>query len=349
MSEGAGLGSYGCGTLAAPGGLDPATKFANSTWSKGRGSPSSSTGKQHRLPLNPGHTHLDRETIDAHWDPKQPKKPTRLWGTVKSTKMGGEERIGGQDGQTWYTGTYYNPDSNIVPWTDHEIRRNAAMASHDVHRHDQIQRLVLPPQPGQQHKPPRACISGVVTPDCCFLEAWGFDLGLRDRQARPAPLWKPVGGMHKGEMFRADRSYNRNWPRILEQYKTLKKSPSAPGTIVGLTTTLRPEDVGGELGEIAGPEAKHMETMGRTHGSRSCYGWDDWGHTTKREGAKLCHAVHSPAFRFHPENLPFDPCDLRPAGVYTLKFRKFGEESFRKHVPRSERVPGNDGTLTAGR
>lgn len=65
-------------------------------------------------------------------------------------------------------------------------------------------------------RPLRYCVSGVVSPDCCFLEepipreetigsllvffwlfpmdeAWGFDLGLRDRQGNNTTLWKPAG------------------------------------------------------------------------------------------------------------------------------------------------------------
>ncbi|CAL1168362.1 unnamed protein product [Cladocopium goreaui] len=152
---------------------------------------SRANGKQNGLPENPHHDRISREAIDDLHEVNFNKEPTRLWGQVKATKYGGIERIDGVS-TLWTAGDYWNVDSNIMKWGKHEVRRNGACANHDVHRHDQITKLVLPPKPGDT-RPLRYCVSGVVSPDCCFLEAWGFDLGLRDRQGNNTTLWKPAG------------------------------------------------------------------------------------------------------------------------------------------------------------
>lgn len=329
--------SFACGTLANP-----------SAFALGNKAASISNGKQHTLPTKCHHTHLKLEQIEAIWDPKQSKQPSRLWGTASATKYGGEQRPE-CEAQTWSTGELWNIDSNIWKWGGHEVRRNAAAGSHDIHRHDQITRCVLAPPVGSKRSAvPRACISGVVSPDCCFLEAWGFDLGLRDRQANPVKLFRPVG---KAEQFRALRSFDRDIPRMAEHHRTLNKTASAPGalsdTLHTMLATLRPEDIGGEAGEHGGADALDHKTAGKTHGSRSCNYWDSYDHTCKREAAKLACSIHSPAFREHKDAHPFvDEIELRPQAIYTRKYRVAeknqpgtGHHALRGREGNSRRVP----------
>jgi len=290
------------------------------------------------------------EQIEAIWDPKQSDRPTRLWGTATATKYGGEQRPE-TEAQTWTSGDLWNIDSNIRKWSDHEVRRNAASGSHDVHRHDQYSRVTLQPQPGVGNKKvhaPRLCVSGVVSPDCCFLEAWGFDLGLRDRQAKPCKRGIFVG---KAEQFRAPRSYDRDIPRMAEHRRALNKTSSAPGqfseTITTMMATLRPEDIGGEAGDQGGQQALDHETAGKVHGSRSCNYWDSYDHTCKREGAKLSCSIHSPAFRESKDAHPYvDEIELRPQAIYTKKYRVAeknqpgsGHHALRGREGNSRRVP----------
>ncbi|CAJ1384525.1 unnamed protein product [Effrenium voratum] len=319
--------SYGCGTLAAPG-----------AFNLGIAAASRSNGKQNGLPENPRHERIPKEAIEELHGVNESKEPSRLWGQVKATKLGGIERVDSV-GTLWTCGDYWNVDSNISKWGAHEVRRNGACASHDVHRHDQITRLVLPPKPGDP-KPPRNCVSGVVSPDCCFLEAWGFDLGLRDRQGRNTTLWRPAG---RSEMFRSERSFDRNTERILANYKSLRRTATLPGTL--MAQTLKPEDVGGEAGELSVPDDATMLRAGRTFGSRSCYGWDRYDHTCYREAAKMSCAVHCPAEKEHAEGYPFKELDLNPAAVYTKKFRLSGETSLRSHLGKSTRVPAGLGQM----
>ncbi|CAE8678032.1 unnamed protein product [Polarella glacialis] len=315
--------SIGAGTLTV------ASGFGNGTNKSAR-----SNGKQHTLPDNPHHERTNPEDIEAYWDIPKPgakgKGPTRLWGTVKPTKYGGVERVDGVSTQ-WLAGEYWNVDSNIRRWGLHEVRRNAAAASHDVHRHDQITRIVLPPQPGSD-KPPRQCVSGVVTADSCFLEAWGFDLGLRDRQANYAPLFKPVTS---GEQFRSQRSYSRNCGRLAENYRMMRKTASVPGQV--MASTLRPEDIAGEAGEESSADDTMLLKAGRTFGSRSCSGWDRYDHTVRREAAKTSCGTYSPSFNLHPQGHVFkDELELNPASVYTKKYIKNMDESaFRGHYPKA--------------
>lgn len=328
--------SFACGTLAHP----EAFKLGN----KGA---ASANGKQHSIPGKFQHEHFSKAAaIEACWtyDPKQTSKaPSRMWGSTTATKYGGELRPDTEP-HGWTHGEVWNIDSNIKKWGEHETRRNAATAAHDIHRHDQYQRVVLLPATGaKKTMAARLCTSGVVSPDCCFLESWGFDLGLRDRQARPTGLWRPVG---KSEMFRAPRSYDRNITRILDHQRSLKMSQSAPGFCDGLTTTMRPEDVGGEAGEHGGSEAKDHETAGKTHGSRSCNYHDSFDHTAKREAAKLSCGIHSPTFKEHHDGHPFiEEIELRPQAIYTLKYRQAeknqpgsGNLALRKREGNSRRV-----------
>eukprot|EP00434_Breviolum_minutum_P019919 symbB.v1.2.017574.t1/scaffold1369.1/size123032/7 len=297
--------SYGCGTLAGPGGFNLGIAAA-----------SRSNGKQNALPENPRHDRIPREAIDDSHEVSFNKEPTRLWGQVKATKYGGIERVDAVN-TLWLSGDYWN------------VHRNGACANHDVHRHDQITKQVLPPKPGDT-RPLRYCVSGVVSPDCCFLEAWGFDLGLRDRQGNNTTLWKPAGCQ---EMFRSERSFNRNIERIHENMKTLRGSASVPGSV--MAQTLKPEDIGGEAGELSTDDDATMLRAGRTHASRSCYGWDRYDHTCRREAAKLSCSVHCPSERKSPEGFPFKELDLNPAAVYTKKFRQSGEASLRARLSKS--------------
>jgi len=322
--------SHGCGTLAGPTGFRTGNLAASST-----------NGKQHSLPKNATHQLLEADDIKAHWTADQTRAPSRLWGQTKPTRQGGEMRMDSTP-ELWTSGEYWNVDSNIRIWGEHEMRRNAAEAAHDVHRHDQITRTVLAPNPGSGKQESRQCVSGVVSADCCFLEAWGFDLGLRDRQANPATLWMPPSA---AEMFRAERSFSRNNSRIAESFRTLRKSSSLPGTSKQpITSGIKPEDIGGE------PEDCQLGMMGRTFGSRSCRYWDRFDHAVKREASKSACSVHSPNFKSHPHAHPIkDHLELQPASVYTRKFRQSGEDSLRRHVTSTERAGGKTARTAAGR
>jgi hypothetical protein len=205
--------------------------------------------------------------------------------------------------------------------------------AHDIHRHDQKARITLLPQPvvgrlSRENKP-RVTTSGFLSPDSCFLENWGFDLGLRDRQAAPATLWKPVG---KCEQFRSVRSHNWDKKRMAESQRSMRLTASCPGeTMTSTAVRMQPEDIGGEAGELAAGNDSDIVKMGRTHGSRSCHYWDSYDHTVKREAAKMAIGVHSPSHTSHPEEYPFKHGDLNPAAVYSLKFKKEGHDGLRKH------------------
>lgn len=331
--------SYACGTLCHPAAFGLSNKGA-----------SIGNGKQHTLPTKFHHQHLTKDMIEGAWDAKTQsaalsKGPSRLWGTATATRFGGEQRPE-TEAQTWSTGELWNIDSNIRKWGEHEIRRNAASGCHDVHRHDQIQRIVLPPQAGTKKSVAgRLCLSGVVTGDSCFLEAWGFDLGLRDRQAKPCGLFKPVS---KNEQFRALRSYDRDIPRMADHMRSMNRCASTPGphAVSEMVMTLRPEDVGGEAGENGGPDASQLKTQGKTHASRSCHYWDNYEHVVKREGAKLSCSIHSPAFRESKDAHPYADGDLHPQAIYTRKFRDAeknqagsGHQALRDREGNSRRVP----------
>mmetsp|Transcript_38188 Transcript_38188/g.122800 ORF Transcript_38188/g.122800 Transcript_38188/m.122800 type:complete len:349 (-) Transcript_38188:45-1091(-) len=310
--------SHGCGTLGGPSGFRTGNLAA-----------ASSNGKQHSLPKAPAHGATNKLAVTDHWA-DQAKGPTRLWGTTTKTKLGGEERLDGAPDH-WEKGEFWNVDSNIKIWGEHEVKRNASSSAHDVHRHDQITRTLLEPLKGQEKIGVRQCVSGVVSPDCCFLEAWGFDLGSRDRQGRPAPLWKPPTS---GEHFRSERSFERDLGRMTENFRSMRRSKTLPGNIMPVQTVrLKHEDVGGEAGEHAPPT---QDEAGRSFGSRSCRFWDSYDHASRREAAKLACSVHSASASQHRE-FPHKDCELDPAAVYTLKYRKLGEDSLRKHLKASER------------
>jgi len=298
--------SSGCGTLAHP----------HSPLKKGNSRAASGNGRQHTLPKSPQHKLIDAEDIEAHWAPTQSKIPTRLWGTTKATKYGGVERVNGE-ADHWIHGDFWNCDSNITRWSEHEVKRNAAAANHDVHRHDQIRRILL------QHGDKREKASSVGS--------GGFDSSSRDRPG--GTIWMPSSSC---EHFRSVRSYSRNVDRLTHHFRSLRRSASSPGVSPSEKMTLRPEDVGGEAGELSSLEDKSLESAGRTHGSRSCPYWDRADHAVKREGARLSNGVHSKSLHKHPDGHPFvDNCELRPAAIYTRRFKVGGEDNLRKYEGRS--------------
>lgn len=317
--------SLGCGSLASPSGHFPKGKNKAAA---------SSNGVQHTLPENPHHDKIQDDLIKTHWDLKQSRGPTRLWGTVKNTTLGGYEH---RDSTLhWKSGEFWNCDSNIRKWGEHEVRRNAAQMNHDIHRHDQYQRVVLPVHPGACNRSgketaPRA--SNTVSADDSFLESFGFDLGQRDRQGKCIKkVWNPT---RSGEMFRDERSYNRDYKRIGEYHKNLRRTISAPGFTLPpdmlANATMKPEDVGGEAGDMAHEHDADMMKAGRTHGSRSAPYWNCYSHTCRREGAKMCVGTMSPKFRQHNEHPFVYQLELNPAAVYTKKFKRFGEDGLRRH------------------
>lgn len=273
--------SSGCGTLAK--------SFELPTSHAASGNPGTGPNRQHTLPESAKHPR-DWYTKNATTTlPRGALKDSasRLWGSTIPTRYGGEEAVDSVP-EHWEVGEFWNRDSNIRLWQPHYVRRNWAAGAHDVHRHDQIIKIKLP---GSD----RESISGVLASDCCFLEAWGFDLGLRDRQARKTPLFRPPC---KAEQFRSKKSFQRS----RSEGKILDRTIGVP-----------------ELG-----------TQGETFGSASHEGYDSYDHTVAREGARLSHSIHAHQFRGIQAGLhqayPHDHCNLRPAAIYTLKYKKFGEE-----------------------
>lgn len=195
---------------------------------------------------------------------------------------------------------YYNPDSLISNWTRTEIRREASEGAHQVHRHDAIKQFTLP---GSD----RVSISGVMTADANFLEPWGFSLGCRDRQGNVTRMPGP-GAAHfqppsQGEQFRTKQSF---------------EMPTIPKGTLNVQSNYRPgtENMVGEL-----------------FGTKSCRGWDRWNHTAYREGAKMANGIHRNSMRKH--KYPGNNCEVKPASIYTLAFKKYGEAVFQEHVGKS--------------
>lgn len=301
--------SLGCGTLASPSGFRKGNTLA-----------SSANGQQHTIPTNPEHRRINIEDVQSYWGAKQDKKATRLWGTTKATLFGGEERCeGGPD--FWLRGEYWNVDSNIRRWGEHEIRRNAAAASHDLHRHDQIIRPTIQ-RPRHQSGETRDA-TGAAGADS---EAGGFDSGNRNAPQDLRPRWNPVAS---DEQFRAERTYSRNLEQISSHYRMLRRSASLPSTNQPATS---------QVGEISSPEEQSVERAGLTHGSVSCPGWDRYDHAVKREGAKLALGVHAPSLRAHPEEYPFKDNEMQPASIYTRRFKRGGEAALRTYEPRNTRL-----------
>lgn len=215
----------------------------------------------------------------------------------------------------WEHGDFWNRDSLIQKWQEHHVRRQGAQNAHDVHRHDQITKLKLV---GSD----RVSTSGLLSADSSFLDAWGFPLGLRDRQSRPTTLWRPVT---TGQQFRSRDNYvnslenchNNTRPRRerSKHYRSKSHGPSADRTIVS----------------------------GATHGAESSEGWNAWGHTTKRESAKMANSIHGQANVEHPWGIPHDQMDLRPGAIYTKKYKKSGDDGIRKFESRAKSLDHRQG------
>lgn len=291
----------------------------------------SSNGKQHALPVNPRHIGHGawieegegRAADEAAKNPEKsalfghgPAVPTRVWGKHTRTPYGGIATVEGT-GDLWTEGDFWNRDSCIRKWDKHHVFRNMANAAHDVHRWDQVRVLRLP---GSD----RNSTSGLLSADTCFLEMWGYPLGLRDRSGRGVPLWRPVNA---DEQFRAKPSY-------------LQRSMSTHGKLAGgMTTSMGPSTtVEGQ------PRDDTTLHLGMSHSSISCRGWDRSDHAPYREAAKMALSVHShdtlgqrrtfgPA---GPTDYPHDKIELRPSAVYTLNFRKYGERSLRDHIAKKQ-------------
>lgn len=281
--------SSGCGTLSR--------SFELSTTHSASGNPPSGAKRQHTLPDS---AHHSRDWYKREQQTTLPRgalkdSVSRLWGNTIPTPYGGEATVDNVP-EYWEKGEYWNRDSNIRIWGPHEIRRRWANGAHDIHRHDQIIKIKLPGSDRESY-------SGVLSADCCFLEAWGFDLGLRDRNANKTPLWRPPCAQ---EQFRSKKAFQRS--RSVPESKMLDRTQEKP-----------------EHG-----------TQGRTYGSVSHEGYDRYDHAVQREGARLSCAVHNAAMRRHHMHYPHDHCNLRPAAIYTLKYQKFGEDKgLRDHVPRN--------------
>lgn len=291
----------------------------------------SNNGKQNALPYNPRHAGRgawieegeERAAIEAAKNPEKsalfgcgPAVPTRVWNDHKKTPYGGIETKE-ENCHLWTVGDFWNRDSNIRKWTKHEVFRNMANANHDVHRWDQVRVLRLP---GSE----RNSTSGLLSSDTCFLEMWGYPLGLRDRGGRAVPLWRPPNA---NEQFRAKASF-------------LQRSVSDGKLHGGMTCSMGPS-----IQNALEPKDDKTLHLGLTHASTSCRGWDNYNHTTVREAAKLALSVHShdtlgqkKTFgQAGPADYPHDRLELRPSAIYTLKFRKYGEQSLRDHVTKKQK------------
>jgi hypothetical protein len=155
----------------------------------------------------------------------------------------------------------------------------------------------------KQHTLPgsdRVSISGVMTADACFLEPWGFSLGSRDRQGNPVGWFKPTT---QGENFRTTESY---------------QMPTNPKSTINFQSNYRP---GTDL------------QKGELFGTKSCRGWDRWNHTAYREAAKMSNGIHRNSERKH--KYPGTNCEIRPASIYTLNFKKNGEAVMQDHIPKT--------------
>lgn len=146
---------------------------------------------QHSLPDNPYHTGQFSQAspkrvyaykvVKGDNEPKFIKIndfPDRLYGSVKATRYGGEATVD-QTPTHWEHGEFWNRDSLIKKWKEHEVRRQAAKSAHDIHRYDQW--------------------NPIITTEKC-----SYSLGLRDRQGVPTSLWWPVSKFHQ---FRSPENY----------------------------------------------------------------------------------------------------------------------------------------------
>ncbi|KAF4750857.1 hypothetical protein FOZ63_019514, partial [Perkinsus olseni] len=202
-------------------------------------------------------------------------------------------------------------------WGQHKTRRTAAHLAHSVHRHDQIEKLKLL---GSD----RPSNSGMLSADSCFLEAFGYSLGARDRQGRPCSIFLPVN---------VDRGF-----RSLQKYVMVGCRGGQDCLLSFLETSvdgLYPSGVKARRVHLA------YDQHGKTFAGGLRRDWDNWKHVTKREAAKLAQGVHSHATRglkagaCYPQN----NCEVNPAAIYSLKYRKFGEESSMHEYPRKPSLP----------
>jgi len=233
-------------------------------------------------------------------------------------------------GDAWRSGEYWNIDSNVVRWGLHEVRREFAASGHAIHRHNQIMRLSLRPQPGDKHKHRAASTSGMLTADCSFMSAQGFGLGDRDRNGRPV--------LKEGKArWRAAESFPYDVTEQADAYRTLRRCSSSPAT-------------GTSVAEAHSGKEADLTSSGTQFGSRSCWGWDCHGHVARREAAKTSLGVHSPMVKIHSQAYPFKEggLELQPSAIYTRKFRQRGEDALRVHEPRCVRGFLGTGTKKHG-
>jgi hypothetical protein len=100
----------------------------------------------------------------------------------------------------------YDRNSNIHAWSSHKVRKDGARSSHDVHRHNEIAHATVLDQGHASH-------SGMVNSHSCFMEAWGYPLGQRDRTGQKIGIWKPVNRCIKF-LTHGDRTLWKSWSHV---------------------------------------------------------------------------------------------------------------------------------------
>eukprot|EP00397_Hematodinium_sp_SG-2012_P024443 GEMP01025462.1.p1 GENE.GEMP01025462.1~~GEMP01025462.1.p1 ORF type:complete len:315 (+),score=51.14 GEMP01025462.1:51-995(+) len=273
---------------------------------------------QHTLPENSKHIRLSevvaKQIYATKGDPEGKSQlvndyPARQWGEVTRTRVGGEQMIDSHPNY-WEHGDFWNRDSLIRKWQPHHVRRQAAQSSHDIHRHDQITTLKLL----GSNNVARVSTSGLLSADSSFLDAWGFPLGLRDRQSRPTSLWRPVS---KIEQFRSKDNYVNS----LENYHSNDRSKAERYKLC--------------RSKSEGPDGDKTIGEGLQFGSLSYEGWNAWNHVCKREFSKMACSIFGQARVAHPWGIPHDQMDLRPGAIYTKKYKNGGDSALRDFVSRS--------------
>jgi len=256
-------------------------------------------GRQHSLPREVHHTRMCQKEIKQMFPSVKTKdsftrilndKPTRPWGTGTLTRWGGEG-VEDSTAEGWLCGNFWNTDSNIRLLDGWDNKREAAKTAHDIHRHDMITKLTLP---GKD----RVSDSGVLSADSCFLEAWGFDLGLRDRGARPTSLWRP--------------------PTRELEFGIKVRSTGLPGS----KSSSRQGSRRSRVYAYGTNDPVVLEDMQQPR-------WDGFEHVVKREGARRSQDIHRHEAMDH--GYPHDKVELRPQAIYTRKYQKFGHEAYREH------------------
>ena len=76
-----------------------------------------------------------------------------------------------------YSMQNYCRNSNIGTWSNHKIKKDGAISSHEVHRHDQFLN--------------NSTTDGIDHINSSLVAAWGYPLGNRDRAGRIVGVWKP--------------------------------------------------------------------------------------------------------------------------------------------------------------